>query len=248
MKSSELKLLHKSLREIANLARGGHLCREKADSLIDLHKMTVGWDLPEKRTVHFPSSKWCPSCSQLWAVRVDGFNCDDDATWVKKTEEKDGLQPFCRNCQMKGRSTDEYKWTEFRRAIRNRDPSSEAKWSSDLYIEFVDSCEHKCSYCKWDVRHWGNGYHVDRISSKCGYDPNNTTLCCWPCNKSKGTGNAQAYRRRVEKLMKDYQPTGLIRWDEEDPLAYEYIDFSKSRVPEIYVISKVKPNIQGTLF
>ena len=119
----------------------------------------------------------CPGCKRHLRVVLG-------ASFNRKTVAIDGLQPYCRECDWKGKATLAQAWNRFKRELL-REPQVLAAWTPELYFALLGD-NPTCNWCGSGCREWGIGHWIDRIDSKDPHVPSNCVVCCTPCNFHKG--------------------------------------------------------------
>lgn len=120
---------------------------------------------------------YCPGCKRHLRVVLG-------ASFNRKVDSCDGLQPWCRECDWKGKATLAEAWNRFSRVLA-KEPQSQLAWNEELYLSMLGD-EPTCNWCGSSCREWGIGHWIDRIDSRAPHLPSNCVVCCTPCNFHKG--------------------------------------------------------------
>lgn len=164
----------------------------------------------------FPPTKRCGHCAKNYSV-VPGI------TFNRKVSSPDGLQPWCRACDMRNKRGKHNGWTNFRRQIGD---DERLYWTEEKYLSMMG--DFHCATCGSDVTTWGGGYWVDRVSSKRGYIEGNCRPCCWGCNRLKSNRNPESAYQEIERQVAKYG-RGQVPWDEIHP----QIHHTENAIPDL---------------
>ena len=151
-----------------------------------------------------PLTKWCSGCKRTLTVIVN-------VTFNLKTAAHDGLQPWCRECDMANKPRAENGWANFRKKLRDRKRGEERYWTEAIYLEMMEAKGWKCKYCGCDVSVWGSGYWVDKIDPTRPYKPDNCVAACWPCNCLKREGKGGVFSGFVAAKVQEWG-WGKVPW------------------------------------
>lgn len=165
----------------------------------------------------FPKAKMCAGCNTTYAVKLG-------VTFNRKSSSPDGLQPWCRACDIRNKRDTKNGWTNFLRTLRDR--NEVGTWTEAKYQELLG--DYRCQTCGANVAEWGGGYWVDRISSKRGYIESNCRPSCWGCNRTKSNRNPESADQEIDRHVARYG-RGKVPWDEIDP----HIKHTESTVPDL---------------
>lgn len=162
--------------------------------------------------------KDCPGCKRHLKVALPS-----SIAFNKKTDSTDGLQPWCRTCDWNGKATLDEAWNRFRRVLETNENGRHLySWTKESYLQLLGD-DPRCAWCGSRCREWAIGYWIDRQSSKSGYAPTNSVVCCTPCNFHKGHRPYSTYEPFLRGLLSSCKefpqgqgrhPWGKIPWDD----------------------------------
>jgi hypothetical protein len=170
----------------------------------------------------------CGLCGRLIRVRVLGTLASDSKphlvtkdtrTWELSVRGAygNGLQSYCVECNAMVKRSHRYAFKNFLRA----DGIDYAFWNAneELFLEILFSASPRgavvplCAYCGAHIFQWAGGYGIDKRFWSIGYEPDNMTPACWPCNVHKGRKSVREHQCKVDSLYRDYgYEWGRIDW------------------------------------
>lgn len=181
-------------------------------------KAPCGFRNKKQKVTKVDNPKQCGNakCGRWFPRTPDCF--DTDRT------RPDGLQSYCVECKDAWELTLESRFRRLREFLRGKEPSAWAAWEAcegGAWGEFVRKVDEQgdcCSYCGAGLREWQvKGHNLDRIDNNDHtlHSPENTRLCCMPCNMTRGRKRYHAWKNEVAKLVKEHG-WGRVPWSEID--------------------------------
>lgn len=128
-----------------------------------------------------------------------------------------GYQPQCKECRDQWETLPRGILCRLRERLEKEEPGSVVLWTENAFNQKWEQCGGICTYCKNGLRDYqASGLTLDRLDSKDPqHRPDNTVLCCWPCNRTKGDMEYHAWRPVIEGILSRY-PSGVVQWGAEN--------------------------------
>jgi len=152
--------------------------------------------------------KYCSTCK--WPYPREAFDVSND--------RPSKLQPQCKQCRDEWALSDAGLWSACRCALQRVDPESYPLWNEQIFLGKLEACGRVCTYCQNGFGAYQlSGLRLDRIDSSCPrHTPENTVMCCYPCNMVKSSSSPLAWKVVLEELKKQF--FGMpIQWESYDP-------------------------------
>lgn len=182
----------------------------------------------------------CSGCNRHLRVVVPSSTYP---AFNKKVGTENGLQPFCRECDWRGKNTIQQAWNKFHAQVLLE--GIDHLWTRASYMALLGD-DPRCHWCDARPHDWAMGHWIDRTSSidqRKGYKffhlPDNAVVCCWPCNSHKGHKTGADHARFIETLVRSCSrypratgmyPLGGIPWNDHPSSSNT---FSRSDPPDL---------------
>lgn len=183
-----------------------------------------------------------PQVGRLNAGEFELKQCAKCKWWYPKTPEcfdrddtRSGLQSYCVECKDGWEILQDGVWSRTKSWLMKYEPQSWVLWEGSepwtnpdngmqvigaegAFMKKWHESKGKCAWCGAGLREWqAQGHCLDRIgNTDRRHTPENTKLCCWPCNSEKRDKNYYAFKSMLDSLLAEHG-RGQIPWTDVSP-------------------------------